>query len=71
MAENNNFKLLRATQIIVREVPMIAIFCLFTHTPKHDSGGRARQGNYFFRRCIACLSTEETQASGIVFAVLV
>jgi hypothetical protein len=62
-------KILRATQIIVRASSDDSHFLPFTHNPKQDSGGRARQDNYFFRRSIACLSNEETQDSGTVFAL--
>ena len=38
----------RATQIIVRASSDDSHFLPLTHNPKHDSGGRARQDNYFF-----------------------
>jgi len=41
-------KILRATQITVRASSDDSHFLPFTHNPKHDSGGRARQDNYFF-----------------------
>jgi len=41
-------KILRATQIIVRASSDDSHFLPFTHDAKHDSGGRARQDNYFF-----------------------
>ena len=41
-------KIPRATQIIVRASSDDSHFLPLTHNPKHDSGGRARQDNYFF-----------------------
>ena len=38
----------RSTQIIVRASSDDSHFLPLTHNPKHDSGGRARQDNYFF-----------------------
>jgi hypothetical protein len=47
---------------------MISHFLPFTYRSKHDSGGRARQDNYFFVAPIALLSSEKLRASGILFA---
>ena len=67
MAEKIISKFFEATQIIVEQVPMIVIFCLLLIT-RSMIREVVPDKITIFCRSIACLSTEETQDSGIVFA---
>ena len=57
--------LLMARKIMVRAFQH---FLPFTHNPKHDSGGRARQDSYFVAAPLLALALKKLKDSGIVFA---
>jgi hypothetical protein len=70
MARKNNIsKIGRATQIIVHAISDHSHFLPFTHNPKHDSGGRARQVRCFVVAPLLAPSLKKVRDSGIVFAV--
>jgi hypothetical protein len=70
MARKNNIsKIGRATQIIVHAISDYSHFLPFTHNPKHDSGGRARQVRCFVVAPLLAPSLKKVRDSGIVFAV--
>lgn len=60
--------IVRATQIIVHAISDDSHFLPFTHNPKHDSGGRARQDSYFVAAPLLALPLKKLRDSGIVFA---
>jgi hypothetical protein len=66
--KNNDSRILRATHIIVGASSADSHFLPFTHDPRHDSGGSARQDNYFFVASLLCLSVKKLRISGILFA---